>query len=245
MECYKQCPYRYKLQYIDHLKTIPDQSPSNALYLGIGVHKGIETTPQEGVSEYYNQYYLLNDEIISWGIQIEYWTERVKTLLPENGTHEHKIEIDDFIGYIDYLTSDTIFDFKFTVPKNFEKYLESKQLHIYKYFLEKQLPNVDIKHLKYIFIPKCSIRQKKTETIYQFRERLYSELDKLSVEIREIPYNENSITQFLEERKQMESDTEYHKNKTGLCNWCNYKKHCLEGINYELTKKRKEETENK
>ena len=39
---FAQCPYRWKLQYKDRLKTIPDTAPDNALWLGLGLHKGVE-----------------------------------------------------------------------------------------------------------------------------------------------------------------------------------------------------------
>ena len=43
IECFANCPYQYKLRYIDKLKTLPDQQADNALYLGTALHLGLET----------------------------------------------------------------------------------------------------------------------------------------------------------------------------------------------------------
>ena len=40
--CYNECPYHYKLSYIDKLKSKFDEKPTNALCLGTAVHEGIE-----------------------------------------------------------------------------------------------------------------------------------------------------------------------------------------------------------
>lgn len=234
VECFKQCPRKYQYRYIDKLKTLPEQNADDALYLGIGLHRGIETTVEEGVAEYQNHFYVLTDEIINWSLQLEFWIPKVKAILPANGKHEEEVNVSDFIGYIDYLTDDTIYDFKFTVPKNHPRYLESKQLHIYKHYLELQKPNIHIKHLKYIFIPKCNIRQKKTETIQQFRNRLYAEMDKLEIEVVEIDFNEKNIANFLEDCKTLDTANCYPKNITRLCDWCDYKNYCLNKEDYEI-----------
>lgn len=232
VSCFKQCPYRYHLRYIDKFKTLPDQKPDNALYLGLGLHKGIETTVEEGLAEYRNNFYVMNDEIINWSCQLEYWIPRVKDLLPPNGQHEVEVSTENFIGYIDYIAGDTLYDFKFS--NNVDSYLKSPQLSIYKYYLEKHDKSQHINHLKYVFIPKCRIRQKKTETIAQFRQRLFGELSKLEIQVIEVPYDEDSIIEFLEERKQIETAVEYPKNQNRLCDFCEYREYCLNGEDYEL-----------
>ena len=229
IECFNQCNYKYKLKYIDKFKTIPDQSANNPLYIGSALHKGIETSVEEGIADYYKNFYVLTDDIMNWSLQLEYWIPKVKAILPPNGQHEAKIQTDEYVGFIDYVTSDTIYDFKFTVPKNYSRYLNSKQLKIYKYYWEQQNPNVHIKHLKYIFIPKCLIRQKKTETIQQFRQRLLDEMEKLSIEVAEVPFDDISIQQFRDDCKLIETTREYSKNIGKLCDWCDYKEFCLKG----------------
>jgi hypothetical protein len=223
---FKQCPYRWYLRYKEKLKTIPETNADNALWLGLGLHKGIETTVEQGVAEYQSHFNVLTDDIVNWSIQLEYWIPKVKELLPEDGNHEVEINTEDYIGFIDYVTDDTIFDFKFTTEKNMARYLQSPQLSIYKHYYEQCKPNINIKHLKYILIPKVSIRQKKTESIDQFRQRLYSELDAKEVSIAEVPFDIDSIAQFVEQRKVIENATNYPKNPTRLCDWCDFKKYC-------------------
>lgn len=225
VECFKSCPFKYKLRYIDKLRTLPDIKADNALFLGLGLHKGIETTPEQGVLEYQNNFYMLTDDILNWSMQLEYRARQVKEMLPEGGIHEAEIKTDDFIGYIDYLTDD-IFDFKFTVPKNYPRYMTSKQLHLYKAYWELVHPDQPIRHLKYVLIPKVNIRQKKTETLLQFRERLLDEMRYSNPEIVEVPYDETMITSFKEDCKALETATDYPKNETPLCNWCEYRQYC-------------------
>jgi phage nucleotide-binding protein len=230
--CYNQCPYRYKLRYLDKLRTLPDQAANNALYLGSGLHKGIETTVEQGVAEYLGHYYVLTDDIINWSLQLEYWIPKVKALLPSHGKHEVGISDDNFIGYADYVCRDSIYDFKFT--NNVDSYLTSPQLSLYKYFLEKKNPNRKFNHLYFVFIPKVQIRKKKTETIQLFRQRLYRELETLEVKVVEVPYDESSVTFFLEDCKRIETIADYPKNLTRLCDWCEYCEYCLNGEETDL-----------
>lgn len=237
VETFKQCPRKYKYRYVDKLKTIPDQSASNALYLGIGLHKGIETTPAEGVEEYKSNFYIVTNEIINWGIQIEYWAEKVKELLPPGGQHEATLTTDDYIGFIDYVTDDTIMDFKFTTPKNYQRYLESPQLKIYAHYWKKLHPESNIKHLKYVFIPKSAVRQRRNETIQQFRQRLIETLDTMEIEIVEVPYDgcdDDSVTQFVGDCGRIEIARDFPKNETPLCQWCDYCNYCLNEEDYDI-----------
>lgn len=231
--CYNQCPYRYKLRYLDKLRTLPDQTANNALYLGSGLHKGIETTTEQGVADYLSHYYVLTDDIVSWSLQLEYWIPKVKDLLPEGGKHEVEISDERFIGYADYVCGDSLYDFKFT--NNVTRYLENpEQLSIYKYFLEKENPDRIFNHLYFIFVPKLLVRKKKTETIQMFRQRLYRELDKLEVQVAEVPYIENSVTLFLDDCKRIEETADYSKNMSRLCDWCEYREYCLNGEETDL-----------
>ena len=234
---FNQCQRKYKYRNVDKLKTIPHESPSNALYLAIGLHAGIEKTPREGVEEYKSNFYIVTNEIINWGIQIEYWAEKVKELLPPGGQHEATLMTDDYIGFIDYVTDDCIYDFKFTTPKNYQRYLESPQLKIYAHYWKKLHPESNIKHLKYVFIPKSAIRQRRNETIQQFRQRLIETLDTMEIEIVEVPYNgcdDDSVTQFVEDCKRIEIARDFPKNETPLCQWCDYCNYCLNGEDYDI-----------
>lgn len=228
VDCFNRCERKYKYRYVDKLLTIPDQRADNALYLGSALHKGIETTVEEGIELYRSNYYVLTDAIINWTLQLEFWIPKVKAILPENGNHEVEISTDDFIGYIDYVTDNTIFDFKFS--NNTNNYLKSNQLSLYKYYYELVNPTKTIDNLQYVFIPKCNIRQKKTESIEQFRQRLFENMSQLELQLLTVPYDETSITRFLEERKRIETATDYPARTNKWCQrYCEYYGYCQKG----------------
>ena len=55
--CFANCPYQYKLRYIDKLQTIPDQAPDNALYLGTAIHEAFETGSVDAAIKSYRSNY--------------------------------------------------------------------------------------------------------------------------------------------------------------------------------------------
>lgn len=243
VECATKCPYKYKLKYKDKLTTLPDQEPNNALYLGLGLHKGIETTVEEGVREYLSHYYVIDDRHIAWQIQLEYWIPKVKALLPE-GEHEIEVKTDDFIGYIDLLVKChrtiihddfshhhgivyDIYDFKFS--NNVDGYRDSPQLSIYAHYLTQMRPDIKIGFLRYVFVPKTMIRQKRTETPMTFRQRLLSEMESKNITTLEVPYKPEAVQQFQAKTAfltEAEKGTDFPKNPTRLCDWCEFKEYC-------------------
>ena len=234
LECFVNCPYQYKLRYIDKLKTLPDQSPNNALYLGTAIHEAFETdNVEDAISSYRSNYYILTDEHINEEIKLEYLIPKALELLPD-AECEVEISTDDFIGYIDrlvYLYTDesgirhyNIMDYKYS--NNIDRYLESKQLHIYKYYFEKTNSNTVVDHLYYVFIPKISIRQKKSETLHEFRQRLKDNLEVSEIKVIEIDYDEKSISHFKQCCQQLKTVKSFPKNPTKLCDWCDKKEFC-------------------
>jgi len=238
VETFAQCPRRYKFQYLDRLKTLPDQSPTNALYLGNALHKGLETGDVErAIEDYTKQYSVLTDENVHEIIKLEYVIPKALEMLPD-GECEVSITTPTFRGFIDRLCPTYVdengvqhwdlYDYKYTT--NGERYRTSKQLHIYKYYYELTHPNNVIDHLYYLIIKKVGIRQKfkskPPETITQFRDRLKECLESSLIEIMEVEYDESSITQFLDMCKFIEQNTQYPKNESKLCDWCQYKEYC-------------------
>lgn len=233
-----QCPYRWKLKYIDNLTTLPETNADNALYLGLAIHKGFETgSVEEAIKEYKSHYYLITDKNENWIMQIEYQVRQLLDLLPSGGEHEIKVQTDDFIGYIDYIYGDTMFDFKFS--NNIDRYKNSTQTNIYLSKLKKVRPDIEINHLVYVMIPKLMIRQKKTETVETFRNRLREELRKSQITLVEVPIDENLEKDFDECCKIIDSVVEYPKNPTKLCGWCEFKQFCESNgeINYNVIRK--------
>ena len=235
---FAQCPYRWKLQYLDKLKTIPECNADNALWLGIGLHKGIECGVEAGIEEYKSHFNIITDDHVNFIMQLEYQIPRVLAILPEGGEHELEIKTDDYVGYIDYVHDDTLFDFKFS--NNIENYLDSPQLSIYKYYLEQTRPEIKINHLKYVFVPKIQIRQKlkarPPETLIEFRNRLQEHLDASEIKVIEVDYDRIIVTHFLQCCQALKTVKNFPKNPTKLCDWCPYKEFCESNgeINYKI-----------
>lgn len=236
--CFESCPYQFKLRYLDELETLPNyDDPQNALYLGSALHKGIETTVEEGIKLYFDSYPVISDAHINEALKLAYWIPKVKELLPEHSMHEVEIkDRDSFIGYIDLLTDNDdgtwdIYDFKYS--NNIEHYMESPQLHVYKDFLE-ATKHFKVRKLFFVFVPKINIRQKKTETVQTFRMRFMEELGKKSIQIKEVPYDFNKVDDFMESIRNIEDCREFTKNETRLCQWCAYERFCKEGNDIDI-----------
>jgi hypothetical protein len=199
---------------------------------------------QAAIDNYVSNYNIVTDQIVNEVIKLEYLIPKALELLPD-GECEVEISTPDFIGFIDRLCPTFVdedgvqhwdlYDYKYT--KNGERYKTSKQLHIYKYYFELTHPNNVIDHLYYLIIGKTAIRQKKTETIQQFRNRLLETLETLPIEIMEVTYSISSISQFQECCQHLNSVEEYPENPTRLCDWCDYQPYCQRGEDWMLLDK--------
>ena len=228
VDCFKRCPYQYKLKYVDKLKTFPDTEANNALYLGTALHTGLEKTVEAALEQYYSNYPVIEDLQINEAIKLEAIVPMGKNAIPD-GLFEVKVENDDYIGYMDLLVPKgnnhfDIWDFKYS--NNVDRYLESGQLHIYKYQYEKNNSDHVVDNLYFIFLPKIQIRQKKTEDLYQFRKRLQEELSKAEVRIERVEYNPTKVKEYLEVVEELKTTTEFPKKETKLCAWCEFESFC-------------------
>ena len=228
---FEQCPYRYKLQYIDHLQTLPSDDPTNALIIGTALHKAIETDIDTAIEEYFDSYTVIDDLHINEEIKLRHLIPKVKELLPE-GIHEVQVVDTNFIGTLDLLvpvssTEYDLYDFKYS--NNWMRYMDSRQLHLYKYYYEKTHPRKKIRNMYFLFVPKVQIRQKNTESLYDFRQRLLKELDKVQPKIEQVHYNPQKVIDHLEITQVIPQVTEHSKNYTRLCQWCQFNKFCQEG----------------
>lgn len=86
----------------------------------------------------------------------------------------------------------------------------------------------------YIFIPKVSIRQKKTEDLYQFRRRLIQTLNEARVSVCEVAYDQQKVGRVFQNIQSIKAVAEYPKFPTKLCDWCDYQEYCMKGIDYML-----------
>lgn len=226
---FKQCPYQYYLRYIKGLKTKFNLDSTNALVLGTAVHTGIEKRDViEAIKSYYSNYPSVTPLMVNEAIKLEILVDKAIRELP-TGEYELELNDDDFKGFIDMLVEVEpnvydLYDFKYS--NNVKNYLESGQLHVYKYWFEKLNPSKRIRKLHFVFIPKVKLKQDEYETIENYRERLIAECEKQEINIVPIEYDYNKVIEFLLNTKQCVECTDFDKNKSKLCYWCDYRKYC-------------------
>lgn len=135
-----------------------------------------------------------------------------------------------------------IYDFKYS--NNVNNYMDSAQLHLYKYFFELTNPGKRIRNLYYVFVPKCWLKQKyknktnkRDETLYEFRNRCMEDLKQKEIQTVKIDYDPNKVIEYLIDAKHCIEDTEYTKKPNRLCDWCEFKDYCEKGIDYMILPK--------
>lgn len=240
LETFKTCPYQYKLRYIDGVETLPSQDPQNALIIGTALHYGCETGDlKKMVSSYVENFYIKNDlqinEIIKLEIQVPKVLDILEQLPHVKYQHEIYFELDGFHGTADLLGFNddgtvNLYDFKYS--NNVDRYMEKAQLHIYKYFLEKL--GYKVKRMFFIFIPKTAIRQKKVESLEEFRDRLKYTLSDLDPVMKEVIYDEAKVKESLELAEFIKNTDQFPKTPSRLCDWCQYQDYCERGVDYML-----------
>lgn len=226
VDLFTRCPFHYKLRYIDQLTELPRYDAENPLFLGHALHKGIESGAAAMIDDYINAYPVITDNIVNELMKLELLLPKVEAELAEFSgckfEHEVEISVDNFIGYADLIMTDddgisTLLDFKYS--NHVENYMNSGQLHLYRYYLNKLGYNVQ--HMGYLFIPKSGIRQKKDEDLFQFRKRLETTVSKQKVQLVPIEYDENQVIYFQNKVEQIRDTTEFPRNVTGDCFACN------------------------
>lgn len=246
VECFESCPCRYDLRYNQEIRTIPPDNADNALFLGTALHTGLEKDVQTAIHEYFMEYPVISDAHINEAMKLEVMIPKAAAMIP-SGEHEVKIEDDDFIGFIDLLAPAKteqklcgehqvipnvydLYDFKYS--NNVSKYKDSPQLHLYKYFFEKNNPGKIIRNMFFLFVPKVNIKQSKKEDLFQFRQRLQEELEKKEPQLVQIEYDPEKVINFLLSTKGMLEAKDFPKNTSWLCNYCEYKDYCQKGIDF-------------
>lgn len=226
------------MRYCDEILTLPPDNADHALIIGTALHTGLEKGVEAAIKEYFMSYYIIDDNHINEAIKLEHVIPRAAAMLPL-GEHELEINNEHFKGFIDLLTpnEDGTFDmYDFKYSNNVKNYMDSKQLHLYKYFWEKQTGKI-IRKMYFLFVPKVGIRQKKTEDLFQFRKRLQEELNKLEPKLIEIKFDYEKVIEFMFQVKSVLEATDFPKNDSYLCNWCEYQDYCQKGYDYMLLPK--------
>ena len=237
-ECFDNCPHRFKLRYVDNLDVIPTDDPQNPLRLGTAIHTGAEKDLQRAVHDYMMSYPVIDDRHINEVIKLEHWIPKLKELFPE-GLHEVNFGNAVYEGTADLLVPVEwwkndwfdLYDFKYS--NNIDHYMESRQLHVYKHYLEKT-KGIRIRKMFFVFIPKVMIKQKKTETIEQFRNRLKSELEQKEITIKEVVFDQSKVDDFHESCMHIGLTQDFKKNRSYLCDWCEYQDYCEKGNDFML-----------
>lgn len=214
---YKQCPYKYKLKYLDELRTIFNQDACNPLVLGSAMHLGIEKSVDEALNYYKSQYAVISDENINEMIKLEIMINKARDFLKDyrdKAQFELQINIDDYLGYVDMLVDNgdgthDLLDFKYS--NNIENYKNSDQLDIYQYYLE--LQGYNIRNSGYVIIPKVYSKQKKDEDLFQFRNRIINECNSKKILLVKHEYNYNNVVEFLETKDKIDLDKEFVKSR--------------------------------
>lgn len=239
------------MRYLQGITTIPATEPDNPLIMGQAVHTGIEKNLEEAIREYCFSFPVITDEHINEIIKFETVIPLAKKAIPPGGQFEVEIKDDDFHGFIDYLVpvgkglkldglidgtdleefeAFDIYDFKYS--NNVSGYKQSGQLHLYKYFFEKNNPGKKIRNMYFVFIPKVTIRQKKTETLLDFRQRLKAELSGVEVKTVQVEFNIEKVIEFLFSIKAVNEETEFPQEKSYLCRYCEFQENCEKGWDY-------------
>lgn len=137
----------------------------------------------------------------------------------------------DEMGY--YTAEDEVFDlYDFKYSNAVSSYTQSQQLHLYKYFFERDNPGKKIRNMYFVFIPKVTIRQRETETTLDFRQRLKKELSKVKVKTVQIDFDLCKVIDFLFGIKAINEEIEFPKQENYLCRYCEYQEHCEKGWDY-------------
>lgn len=235
------------MRYLQGITTIPATEPDNALVLGQTVHTGIEKSLEEAIREYCFSFPIITDEHINEIIKFETVIPLARAAIPPGGQFEVEIKDNDFHGFIDYLVPARteqrlngenqeipdvfdLYDFKYS--NNVSGYKKSGQLHEYKYFFERNNPGKTIRNMFFVFIPKVTIRQKKTETLREFRQRLKEELAGVEVKTVQIGFDPEKVIDFLFGIKAVNEETEFPQEKSYLCRYCEFQDYCEKGWNY-------------
>lgn len=229
------------MRYLDGLGTICSTEADNALILGTAVHTGIEKDVDTAIAQYLQSFPVITDEQINEVIKLEKVIPLARESIPKGGYFEVEVKDDDFVGYIDYLAptgNKNIFDlYDFKYSNNISKYSNSKQLHLYKYFLERNNPGLEVRAMYFLFVPKVTLKQKKAEPILDFRRRIKNELSRAKISTLKINYNADKVISFLLDIKRLTEATEFPRRESYICRFCEYGEYCEKGDIYMLLPK--------
>lgn len=193
INCFKQCPMLYKYKYVD--KLVPLDYDSKALSMGKAFHYGVEQNSSDKAGEYMDEdSFFLNEDGETNKVIVMAMIDAYLNKFPNNDLMKHELHLtgkllprsteDDFQLYIDIVEEDPnengywLIELK-TASQINDGYIKKldfiDQPNRYYYFLEKTLDK-PILGIKYRVVKKPLLRQKKDESLIQFRQRLVERL---------------------------------------------------------------------
>lgn len=251
IETFEKCKFKYKMRYLDGVKTIAPTEADNALVLGTALHTGIERGVDAAIQQYCFSYPIITDEHFNQIMKLETVIPMATAALPPGGAFEVPISTADFSGFIDYLVpvhysaGDTdllvqeaavvsdefdLYDFKYS--NNVSSYRNSPQLHLYKHFWEQINPGKRIRNLYFLFVPKVNIKQKSGESLDDYRQRIESELDRVAVRVEPVKYDVQKVIDWLLRVKATYEEREFALKRSYLCRYCEFQEYCEKGWDY-------------
>lgn len=187
INCFKQCPMLFKYKYIE--KLVPLGADTKPLSMGKAFHVGIENCSSQAALDYMNndEYFMSqeneNDKVIVLAM-VDAFLKR----FPEAKTWEHEkymtgkmIEDNDFQLYIDGLEKHGdgyyIIELK-TASRVDQTYIDKLDFNdqISRYYYMAEQNGYKILGVKYYVVKKPLLRQKQSESIEQFRQRLVDKI---------------------------------------------------------------------
>lgn len=233
---FAQCPRKYQYRYVDCLEVLFNCDPMNPLVVGTALHECIELGPDEALARYKAKYPVMTDLMENECMKLSVLGARAAKVLSntwgDGAAYETPIDCDGMVGFIDYLVQTgghtwAMVDFKYS--NNTDHYVRSSQLSVYKYFFELTHPGEIVETLAFLMVPKTMIRQKRTEDLYQFRERLKATLADMWPALHRVEYDPQAVADFLVGSIRMCEATDFLAQPSRLCDWCDYKDLCQGG----------------
>ena len=232
LSTFNQCPFLYKLIYLEHLEPKDDLRPDNPLFVGTAIHEGIEHRSIDAAIESYKAHY---EEMTPMN---ELEILKMKTILPKAfeqipncDTYEYKLDVEDeYVGYIDGLVKNEdgtydILDFK--CSNNVAGYKKSPQVHIYKYYFERLTGN-KVRDLYYVFVPKSTIKllEDWNPDDEDTKNRILEDLATKDIHFEKVEYDRQQVNYFFARKTLLEKAKVFEKRYSTSCKWCQFAKFC-------------------
>lgn len=211
LNLHQQCPRKYKYSKID--KIDPGYRDMTPLLKGGAVHSNLENYPNPGTHKLSSQYSYITERFSQSDIGKKY----LEITKPIN---ELKFGLDRNLKEVDYSSKDAmlrgiidricvidgvlnVIDWK-TGKYRDEKFQDYNQLILYAVFLFNKY-NIEKIRVSYVYVE-------------------HDLENSVVLERKYLEKYENTILNLI---NQLENDKEFNKNVSRLCDWCEYKEHCI------------------